>query len=99
MTTTTKTVTATETLAREVLELHRLARAASEIRDLPSPATPREKNAKGAPDPTAGTALDPRRIAVADAHDGALESAEYMTKRVCALSAQLRATLDQWDGR
>lgn len=90
----------TERLARAALELHRLALAAAKVRDLPSPVTPREKNVKGAADPTAGAALDPRRLAVAEALDVVLRDAELLVGvELAAMSATLRDALNAWDGR
>lgn len=78
----------TERAVRTALALHRVALAAKEVQHLPSPATPCERNAKGAADPTAGIVLDPRRVAVADALRDAERAAERLT-----------SALDAWDGR
>lgn len=93
------TSAATERLARAALELHRLALAAAEVRYLPSPLTPREKNTKGAADPTAGTALDPRRVRVAQECDSANQVAKAVMDPIETATRYLRAALDQWDGR
>lgn len=96
----TKTMTATESLVRAALELHRLALTASEIRHLPSPLTPREKNAKGAADPTAGTALDDRRAAVATALDAVTHDAELLLGvELAAMRKLLTESLDRWDSK
>lgn len=96
----TITPTATERLARAALELHRLALTASEIRHLPSPATPREKNSKGAADPTAGTALDDRREYVAETLTRIMERVtnDYV-ENIATDAETLRYALDQWDGK
>jgi len=91
--------TNTESLVRAALELHRLALTAAEIRHLPSPVTPREKNAKGASDPTAGTALDPRREAVAVEYAGAMDAAAELIDKLREPLSALRDALDAWDGR
>lgn len=92
-------IATTERLVREALELHRLALTASEIRHLPSPATARERNAKGAADPTAGTALDERRAAVATALDNVSGQAHAMLADVRNSATALRTALDRWDSR
>jgi len=93
------TTAVTERLARAALDLHRLMIAAEEIRYLQSPASPREKTAKGADDPTASTALDPRRIAVAEGLEAAQEMASRLTAEIRAHVENLGAALDTWDGR
>lgn len=89
----------TERLARAALELHRLALAAAEVRDLPSPVSPRERNAKGAADPTAGTVMDPRRVRLAEVLDRILERVEReYVEKVAADAERLAISLDHWQG-
>lgn len=98
----TETITTpTERLARAALELHRIALAAAEIRHLPSPATPREKNTKGAADPTANTAMDPRRAAVGKALDDVNGAVALLLvgNEFGGLFATLAGALNAWDGR
>jgi hypothetical protein len=97
--TTNKPSVITERLIRESLELHHLMKAAEEVKDLPSPATPIEKNAKGVADPTPSIALDPRRIGVGDAVRQAEGSLSELIDRVQALQTELAVALDTWQGK
>lgn len=93
---------ATERLARAALDLHRLALAAAEIRHLPSPTARREQTSKrGAQDPTATTALDDRRAAVADALDDVNEAVTLLMvgEEFGWLFATLTTALNRWDDR
>lgn len=91
----------TRRFARAALELHRLALTADEIQHLPSPVAHREQTSKrGAQDPTATTALDDRRAAVAEALATVGTATRTLTNvDLTALAATLTAALNQWDGR
>ena len=89
----------TERLLRESLELHRLMKAAEEVRDLPSPATPIERNSKGVADPTPSIALDPRRIRVSNVVKLTEYNLSELIDRVQALQEKLAGALDTWQGK
>lgn len=91
----------TRRFAQAALQLHRLALTADEIQHLPSPVAHREQTSKrGAQDPTATTALDERREAVAAALADVGRAAQTLTNvNMPALVATLTAALNQWDGR
>jgi hypothetical protein len=93
--------TPTERLAYAALELHRLAKTAAEIQHLPSPVAKREQTSKrGAQDPTATTALDEKRAAVADAlANVSRDAAATLAVDIETMCATLTAALDAWDGR
>lgn len=91
----------TERLARAALELHRLALTAAEVQHLPSPMAHREQTSKrGAQDPTATTALDERREAVAAQLARTMERVrDDYVENIAAEAENLRSALNQWDGR
>jgi len=88
----------TKRLLKEALDLYSLAKVAAEIRNLPSPRSGVERNAKGAPDPTASTALDPRRQEVADALDEAEREAERLAAEISCLRERLESAVKNWGG-
>lgn len=80
----------TATLARQAIELHRLAKAAEDTRVLKSPTNNRPED--GIPRPTEDTALCPRRAHVSDTSD-------RVARDVAALSEKITDALDVWEGR
>ena len=90
-------ITWTAGVARSALDLHRLALAAAEAAQLPSPATPQERTG-GHADPTAGAALDPRRLRVSDALNALSTSLGDVAAALDYERRRLSEALDTWQG-